>query len=68
MNELLGLLGWQVLLAALAVALWLATRGGVQASRERRLKPTRATLGARVDQGAATPSMRSNLTTMRPNC
>jgi hypothetical protein len=34
----------------------------------RRLKPTRTTPGARVAQGAATPSMRSNLTTMRPNC
>jgi hypothetical protein len=35
-TELLGLRGWQVLLAALAVALWLATRGGVLSSRERK--------------------------------
>ncbi|WP_028602686.1 hypothetical protein [Ottowia thiooxydans] len=36
MNEVLGLVGWQVLLASLAVALWLAARGRGEVSRDRK--------------------------------
>jgi hypothetical protein len=36
MNDLFGLLAWQVVLALCAVALWLATRGRGEASRDRR--------------------------------
>lgn len=36
MNDVLGLLVWQLLLASLAVALWFAARGRGKASRDRK--------------------------------